>query len=714
LFFCSLLLLPGMSVAQEPQNNGKRVTTARFTDQTITVDGRLDESAWQTAEVITGFTQKEPEEGKALTELTEVRLLYNKEFLYIAAYCFDRTPDGIVVNDISRDFDFLDQDYFAVVLDTFNDDRNGYYLGTTALGGQRDLQFFNEGRNQNVNWDGAWYTEGRKVEDGYTVEMAIPFRTLRFSRQPAQVWGAQFIRRIRRRNEVGFWSPLSRRYTGVNGVAFAGELRGMENVEPGRNLQVKPYALAGVTRLASRGEGAEGDFDGGMDLKYGLTPGISLDLTLNTDFSHVEADTQQINLTRFPLFFEEKREFFLENAGIFQFGSLQNSEALLFHSRTIGLAGGQPIPILGGARVSGRAGDYYLGLLNMQTRSEGSTPATNFTVSRLRRNILQNSDVGVMFLNRQSRMRDDHNRAFGSDANFLFFRNDLRISGAFAKTYTPGLAADDRLGKVEGVYQRDLWLASSSYVDIGKNFNPEMGFVRRSGRRLIGHEFQFRPRLSPETRVGALVRDLYFTVNSDHVLLSTGKTETKYLLMQFRTEFQDGGIFGTHREENFERLLEPFEISDGIILPPGDYRFNESKVWYFSNRSKPLSGNVEYLWSDFYSGKRKELVLEGRVRPSYRLSTAVNYQRNDIDLPEGAFTTNLVGLRLDYSFNPKMFLNAFVQYNSEEDEWSSNIRFRLIHRPLSDIYVVYNDARDLESKTTDWSLTLKYTHLFNF
>ncbi|MBI2820304.1 MAG: carbohydrate binding family 9 domain-containing protein, partial [Acidobacteria bacterium] len=712
----------------QQEGSNHRITTAVYTDTKLTIDGNLDEPAWQTAQVISDFTQREPDEGAALTERTEVRVLYNNEFLYIGAYCHDRMPNRVIINDIRRDFNFQDQDYFGIMLDTFNDDRNGYFFGTTVAGNQHDVQFSNGGRTQNLNWDGVWYSEGRRVEDGYLLEVAIPFSSLRFSKNKQQIWGFQLIRRIRRRDEVGFWAPLARNYNGINGVAFAGELRGIENVEPGRNLQVKPYALAGVQHLASRKKDVEavglallpadaGKWAGdgaGFDVKYGVTTGLTLDLTLNTDFSQVEADAQQVNLTRFPLFFAEKREFFLENSGIFQFGSLRNDEALLFHSRTIGLADGQPIPILGGARVTGRAGPYYLGVLNMQTRSENDNPATNFTVTRLRRNILGNSDLGVMFLNRRSSLPDDQNRAYGADGNFLFFRNKLRISGGLARTDSPTRSGDDRLGKFEGEFQTQLVRVESSYVDIGKNFSPKMGFVRRPGRRILRNVFELRPHLSSSSHLGRYVRNFNWFTESRHDLLSTGRTETKYMLNRLRVEFQNSSVLAAQYATNFERLLDSFEVSEGVKLRAGDYSFNESKVWYTTDRSKFISGDLEWLWADFYSGKRTELTLDLKVRPNYRFSTSVNYERNDIDLSEGAFTTDLVGVRVDYSFNPKMFLNAFIQYNSEADQILSNIRFRLIHRPLSDIYLVYNDLHDRKLQTTDWSLTLKYTRLFSF
>jgi uncharacterized protein DUF5916/cellulose/xylan binding protein with CBM9 domain len=695
--------------------NGKaRVATAVFTDAKLTIDGKLDEAAWQTAAVISDFTQKEPDEGQPFTERTEVRILYNKQFLYFGAWCHDRVPNGLMLNDIHRDFDILQQDYFALVLDTFNDDRNGYYFATTVAGNQRDIQFSDVGRNQNANWDGVWYSEGHRVEDGYTAEIAIPFNTLRFNRSKEQVWGLQLVRRVRRHDEVGFWAPIARIYTGISGVAFAGELRGIENVEPGRNLQIKPYGLLGVKHLASRGEGTKPDRDAGFDVKYGVTSGLTLDVTVNTNFAQVEADAQQVNLTRFPLFFAEKREFFLENSGIFQFGSLDNSEALLFHSRTIGLSNNAVIPILGGARLTGRAGPYYLGLLNIQTRSKDAVPATNFSVARVRRNVLRNSDLGAMFLNRRSGLPNDYNRAYGADGNFFFSRNKYRVSGGLARTESPNRHGDDRLGKIEGEYQTSLVRLESAWVDIGKNFNPEMGFVRRRGRRISRNEFELRPRLSSSSRVGRYVRDINFHTNLQNIYLADGRTETKYLFNELKFGFQNSSELGGRYETDFERLIAPFKVTEGVVLPVGDYNFNQSTLWYTTNQSKLLSGKLQWLWGDFYSGTRTTLTSTFRVRPSYKFSSSVDYERNNIALPQGAFSTDLVGIHADYSFNPKMFLNAFIQYNSEADTLGSNIRFRFIHHPLSDIYVVYNDLHDRRAQKTDRSLTLKYTRLFNF
>jgi hypothetical protein len=449
-------------------------------------------------------------------------------------------------------------------------------------------------------------------------------------------------------------------------------------------------------------------------MKYGVTPGMVLDLTANTDFSHVEADTQQVNLTRFPLFFPEKREFFLENSGIFQFGALNRNEALLFHSRTIGLEGGRPVPILGGARLSGQLGHTTLGLLNMQTRSDRDIPATNFTVTRLRQNILGSSDIGGIFLNRQSGLPNDTNRAFGIDSNLVFFRTDLRLSTLAARTDTPGLHGDDWIRKLEGEYQNNVVRFYSSYLDIGVNFNPRMGFVQRRGRRIARNEFEWRMRQDASSRVGRWIRDIVPSVETEYTTLAAGRPETKSYAVPLNLEFQDGSVFTLRHERRFEGLTRPFTLPFAVPVPAGDYRYNQTSVYYESNKSKPLSAYALQAWGDFYDGTIRTTNFGGIIRSGYRLRATLDWEHDHVTLPRGEFRTNLVGTHIDWSFSPKMFLNTFLQYNNETDSFSSNIRFRLIHRPLSDIYVVYNDLRDRRRELSDRTFTVKYTRLFSF
>jgi hypothetical protein len=332
----------------------------------------------------------------------------------------------------------------------------------------------------------------------------------------------------------------------------------------------------------------------------------------------------------------------------------------------------------------------------------------------MRRDVLSNSDIGVMFLNRQSRLEDNYNRSMGVDANFQFFQRALRISGAAAKTTTPNLEGDDDLLHLEGEYENNLVRFLSSTLDLGENFNPEMGFVRDVDRRIVHHEFELKPRLSPDTRVGSLIRDINLRANHEHTLLHTGGTESKLLRPELTFYFREGSTFAVQYAQNFERFEEDFDLPNNVVLPPGDYRFNRTNIIFTSNRSKALSGLAALRWGEFYSGTRREKEIEVSFRPNYHLSTSVDYTRNDAHLPEGSFTTHEVVVRADYSFNSKMFLNSLIQYNNEDDRLNSNIRFRLIHRPLSDIYIVYNDVRNRRENTADWGLTLKYTHLFNF
>jgi len=776
----SLLTIPTTLYSQDSQANTK-VVIATYTESVITIDGDLTESAWATAQPATGFTQKDPSDGEPATEWTEVRVLYDDKNIYISAYCHDRTPEQIVVHDITRDFEWLeeeedlgfrvvhnwlDQDFFGFQLDTFNDNRNGFLMVTTPKGGQRDVQFFNEGRDVNFAWVGVWQVEARIHENGWTAEFAIPFETLSSSKENFQVWGINFFRLIRRRNESTWWSPVPRRY-GYFQISRAGELRTLERIEkgvirrsnesagwsafpwqyrsfqispvgelsvlqrqgqgrggqaagdePGGNLKVKLHSLTGLNQFRSRGLQTEGVFEGGVDVKYNLTSGLTLDLTLNPDFSYVEVDVKKkVNLTKFPDSFPEKREFFRQNAGLFQLGETyrlgprRKTEAILFRSRLIGLsAKGEPIPILGGGRLTGRVGPYYLGFLNVQTRSEDAVPTNNFTVLRLKRDILANSDLGVLFINRQSDQPNDYNRTFAVDANFKFF-TDLKFNAVLAKTVTPDRRGKDGMATVEMKWQSNLFRLLGSYSDIGKNFNPEVGSVRRPGRRIIHTEMGLSARLQKERSVGSFIRDIFPLLISDYTILPNGQTEVKLFRPQLEISFQDGGGIEAQYIQNFKRAdRRPCAIR----LPKGDYRFNEFQVRYFTDKSKVLSVETRYKKCDVFMAEKKTLTVGGKLQPSTRFNIRGEYVRNNIELQDGSFTTYEVGWQMKFTLSPRMFLNALIRYNSDKNQVDSHIRFHLIHRPSSDLFFVYNEQQDIERERTDRVLALKYTRLFNF
>src|SRR5438874_9879664 len=473
-----------------------RRLTALRTSQKITIDGRLDEAAWMNAPVATDFVQNEPREGESSAEPTEVRVLYDSQNIYFAAYMHDSKAKNIVITDLKKDFLSDGGDSFEIVLDTFHDGRNGYIFTTNAAGAKADSQMIDDGREINTNWDGVWYVKTNIVDDGWIAEIAIPFKTFKFRESEAQTWGINFHRNLRSgiRNEDSFWAPLPRIYS-IQRVSLAGTLEGLEAIKPGFNIRFKPYVSSsyGQNRITGTDK-KSGDF--GFDAKYGVTTGLTLDLTYNTDFSQVEADEQQINLTRFSLFFPEKREFFLENSGIFKFGIAggggngnssvngrinQAPTDVFFFSRTIGISStNDAVPILGGARLTGRAGSFELGALNMQQRQDGNSPAANFTVARIKRNIMSNSDIGVMMMNKEISDSGSFNRVIGTDAN-LRFGQYFSVNGYVAKSSSPGIKSDNNEGNLGGNYTDRKWALVGTYTYIEQNFINDMGYTPRRG-----------------------------------------------------------------------------------------------------------------------------------------------------------------------------------------------------------------------------------------
>ncbi len=715
------IAISGFLVAQDldvqavlEANRDKSIGAYRV-EEKIVIDGQLDENSWEMAVPAGDFIQSEPEFGKPATELTEVRLLYDDENLYVGAFCFDSEGrKGVLVNDIRRDFNTRDSDVFEIVLDTFDDDRNGFVFGTNPEGARFDGQFGSEGGSFNRDWDAIWYTRARITERGWQLEMAIPFKTLRFQKAEAQVWGVNFLRRIRRKNEDSFWSPIPRAFR-ITRVSLAGSLTGIQGVRQGRNLYVKPYLVAPITRF----EEDDVDFrpEAGLDVKYGLNSQLTLDLTINTDFSQVEADEERINLTRFSLFFPEKREFFLENSSIFEFGPGRRGgggggrgpDLVPFFSRRIGISDGELVPILGGARLTGRIGNYTLGLLTMQADETGEVPSTNFTVLRVRRDIFRRSDVGALFVNKRD--ADGYqNRTIGFDTNFKFFEY-LDVFGAVLQTDTPGVDQGESAVQAQVEWDDDVFRIRAGYLTIDDEFNPEVGFVRRVGIKKTTGSFEWSPR--PGERIPS-IRSLGPSIRADYITNQEGELETRQLDGGFEVEFQDSGFLRFSQEYNFERLDEPFEVRDDQFIAPGDYRFNEFSAFYSSDRSRLFSGNLRFSTGGFYDGDRDSYRVGMQLQPSYRFNADMTWSHDKIDLPSGDFSTDLVTSRVAYSFNTRMFLNALIQYNSASGEITSNVRYNFNYKPLSDFFLVYNERRSSSGEVLDRALIAKLTYVFSF
>ena len=701
----------------------------------VTIDGRLDEAIWSEIEAISDFVQAEPEAGAPPSERTEMFIFRDEDNLYIGAHLYDRDPSGIIVRSLERDTPgilFEEMDAIGVALDTFLDRRTSVLFFVNASGAIKDGQGFDNGRTRDYGWDGIVDVRTRIHDQGWTVEMAIPWKTLRYDPSlDDQVWGLNLLRRIRRRNEVSYWAPLDRRNR-IFLMSAAGTMDGVGALPEPRNLTVKPYALVGRssgTALEGAGPGGEAPLqdgpdyspDAGFDLKYGITPSLTLDLTYRTDFSQVEADQEQVNLTRFPLFFPEQRDFFLENSGTFTFGDVDGGpgsprsgtglrDFTLFHSREIGLEGGSPVPLFGGARLTGRVGPLEVGALNVQSESFDGDPAENFSVLRVRGSILGESDVGAIVTNRQDVGEDGlarFNRAYGADAN-------LRLaSSLFVNSYVVGTESDvasDQAARLAVGWRDRLWNVSAAFRHIGQDFDPGIGFVRRAGVRETYGTVGIHPR--PDH---PLVLELNPFVEATRVADLDGVLLTRLVEAGLGVNFHDrsGVDFGV--TNRFERLDAPFSVRAGTVIPVGTYSWNEGSVRYNSSQGRAFSGSVSLSGGGFYGGNRVTLSGSTRWQPTAALILETSATHNGVDVQGDSFSADVYAFRLKYAWSTSLYFGSFVQYNADREELVTNLRAQLIHAPLSDLYLLLTERRSTALDTVlERFITLKVTRLLAF
>jgi hypothetical protein len=717
-----LALIVPIAQVQAQTNRERFSVEAHRADKAPRIDGVLDDQMWQSAAVIDQFFQQEPREGAPATERTEVRLLYDPRHLFIAVHAYDSQPSGIVATEMRRDANrILDEDNFQVIIDTFNDSRNGYMFVTSPLGAKLEQQISEEGQgnvrgttsNINRNWDGVWDAAARITEDGWIAEIAIPTATLRFGDSDDQTWGINFMRNIRRNNEQVFWAPIPKAY-GLTRVSLAGTLTGLRSLSHGLDLKLKPFLVTGLRRQRPSSLSTTTSLlhDIGFDGKYGVTSGLNLDVTITTDFAQVEADQQQINLTRFSLFFPEKRDFFLENAGMFNMGTTAD-EADLFFSRRIGLSdSGQEIPILAGTRLTGKAGKNNIALLDIQTERAFRDSGDNFLVGRYSRDVLQRSRVGALFVNKESVNGSPHfNRTIGADANLAVTRA-LQVNSFIAKTSTPGVADGDMALYGRVAYRTREWNLYAQYIDLQDNFNPEVGFVPRRGVRIS------RAFISPTPRPGkAHIRLMEPMFIVTYTTDQNNRLVTRQLHHMLGVTLDDGSFINVILERWLDVLDEPFRIQKNVTIPAGTYRFHELVLTYNTNPARRLYERFTYTPKQFYGGDRHDINTTVGFRGSSQFSSEVQYQRNDVNLPYGQFVVNLGILRVDYAMSPRMTLRSLTQYNSSTHEVSSSIRFNFIYRPGSDLYVVYNDLQQTGFPqgvfaASDRQFMIKFTYLF--
>ncbi len=699
---------------------------ARAVEGGVRVDGVLDEGVWREAVAATGFVQSEPLEGEPATERSEVRVAYDRDHLYVAARLLWTGPGAPVVNDLRRDFEPGDQDSFEVLLDTFHDRRNGYVFVVSAAGARTEYQVSNEGYEVNINWDVPWRAESGRADGAWTVEIAIPFSAIRFDPARASTWGINFARRIRRKNEVDFWAPVPRSQ-GLYKVSLAGDLEGLPTLEPGRDLRIIPYVVGSTTR-----EVGTVDFDEtgeiGGDLKYGITESLALDITANPDFAQVEVDEQRVNLTQFPLLFPEKRGFFLENSGTFYLGDdtrregiglrpRYDNDLIPFYSRRIGLTGnGRPVPITGGMRLTGRAGGFDVGALGIRTEGEDALPTSHYGVVRLKRGIFSGSEVGGIVMTRVAEEGggDDHNLVYGADAN-VRLPGAIDLSAFVLGTETPGLSGGEYAYRATLTRRGNFFHIKTGVLELGENYHSDLSFYRRTGARKWILDTGLRPRFPSLREYG--IREIHPHVVWNYYEDLEGRMVAKRLHSGITLFLSDGGHSQLAANPTFQRIDGPLTLHRDVDpIPAGRYSWNEWKLDFTSDPSRPLSVLAAYTWGGLWSGSQRSVEGDFTVRPSGHLRASVGFQRTaaDLDLPDARFTTWLWTARVNYSFSTELFVDALLQYDDEQDLLNANVRFNLIHAPLSDVFLVYNERQfvGVDGTPPGRSLALKVTRMF--
>jgi len=708
-------------VARDDQ--GRTTVRATRLTQEIRLDGRLDEEIYRAVPPITGFIQQLPDEGSLASERTDAWVFFDETSIYVTARAFDSAPPSEwVANEMRHDVSQLRQnDSFSLLLDTFHDQRNGVAFLVTPIGGYSDFAITNEG-SPNADWNVVWDMRTGRFDGGWTVEIEIPFKSLRYQPGATQVWGIQFRRIVRRRNEAAYLTalPISAArgnsvIAGLWRVSGAATLVGLEVPPLSIDAEIKPYGITGLRTDVNASPPTENDADAnfGVDMKYRLTQNLTADFTLNTDFAQVEVDEQQVNLTRFSLFFPEKREFFLEGRGNFDFAPGGGRPAgvgapTLFFSRRIGLQEGKIIPITAGGRVTGKVGPFDVGVLNIQTGDEATSGAesTNFTVVRMKRDILRRSTVGAIFTNRSnSLLGDGSSQAYGVDGRLAFY-DDFSFTGYFAKTETPAGNGEDLSYQGGFDYTGDRYGLSLGQLVVEDNFIPEVGFIRRDNfrRRLASARFSPRPRSIDQ------IRRFVVSGRFEHIVTAdAGVLETREGQLLLESEFENSDQLSFFFNDNFELLSAPFTIAPGVTLPIGGYNFRNLRASYRFGAQRPISAQLTVQTGGFWSGDNTAVsISRGRVEVTPQLSVEPSVSFNWVDLPEGSFNTQLVRTRFTYTVTPRMFFSGLLQYSSSGDSFSTNFRFRWEYSPGSELFLVYSDDRD-----TDPLVPNRFTELRN-
>ena len=708
-----------------------RIIAVRLPEgQAPKIDGRMDDEVWHLAEAAGDFVQREPRFGARITERTEFRILYDEKWIYFGIWAYDSDPDGIIASELKRDAGLKKGDQVKVVIDTFHDHRNNFFLATNPLGARKDSYDVDNGRIVNYEWNGVWECKTSRDRSGWYVEIAIPLSQLRFKASPAEtVWGLNVCRIIARKQEEAYWVPYPREWGtfGISRLAGAGHIAGIKGLRDPRRLELTPFALPRITRDASS-SAADASFKYGADARVGLSSEVTADFTYKTDFAQVEADQEVVNTSRFSLFFPEKRPFLAESAGIFDFGraggnntlggeSAEASPGLLavFYSRRIGLDEGREVPVLGGGKVTGRAGPYAFGVMDIvtdrRTGPDGAVSRANYSVARVKRNVLSQSVVGAVLLGRQGGPGAAYNRTIGVDAGLLLGRATT-VTGILAKTFSPDVSGQDLAGALDVAWKTDRFNSGLTYLDVGERFNAEMGYIPRVDTRNLAGRAAWTPR--PKWRG---VRQLTFQGDVKYYENHRGQPDTRTQKASFRLDRQDSANFQAAVSRDYDFVPYNWAISPGRVVPIGAYTWETISASYSTNSTKRLYASASTDLGGYYGGTKRSYRVTLNALPLVRLLVEGNYTLNHITLPAtSSYDTNTVNLRVSYGFSPELFVKGFLQYNDERHLASFNFLLSHQYRPGSDFYVVLNQGWDVDvpaptwPRARNWSLAVKTTY----
>ena len=727
LFF--LIFIPFLSFSQIDIISERPSFDANYIDQSPEIDGNvLNDNIWKSVPSIGPFTQTKPLIGNPSSEETDLKIAFTKDFMFIGVVCYDSSPNTLVVSDSRRDANLDDDDSFLFIVDTYNDQQNGFLFGTNSAGMEYDAQIDNEGvgnrtaqRQQggvvggtNLNWDASWIVKTQIGEYGWSAEFAIPLKSLRFSTGDNKIWGINFQRNISKTNEISYWAPLPLGFNfSIKRVSLAGKMNKVSLKKPG-NLKLLPYALTQLTNFRDKND-LKTNIDGGADLKYSITPSLTLDLTYNTDFAQAEVDKQQVNLDRFNLFYPEKRAFFLENAGQFSVGS--PGEIDLFFSRKIGISSnGSIVPIKGGGRLSGKIGNTNIGLLSMITDASDqlNSKSNNYYVTRVNHNFNNSrSSIGAAFIG----------KTISKDLNELNYNNNVfavdgiwgigkkaKISGFVSKSSTPGINNNNHAFKFSANYDWNSWNIYAQYSEVGDGFKPEVGYLERSSFKKPSFLIFKTIRVNDNSKL----LEYRPHISGRYYYDFEGNIVTTYTHIDTHWAWKNG--FEVHTGYNIRKewVSENFDISN-LQIKTGEYNNSEFQFVLMTNKSKNLSFNSRSYFGTYFGGYKISNNASLNFRSGDKFSTAISINANNIKIKGEVLNAVISGLNLTYSFTPRMFLQSFIQYNNVSNLFSVNTRFGLLNDANTGLFIVFNILKDSDiiDEINNQQITIKYTHSFD-